>query len=98
MKKVFQIIEKIVYGIAALAIVLVVIMMFYGIITNTQQGWQKVIPYLYLAAFLFAIYKAVVIIFTSFYKIQITKRQEYLDAIEDSTPKCNYVCKGKKKV
>jgi len=51
MKKVFQIIEKIVYGIAALAIVLVVIMMVYGIITNTQQGWQKVIPYLYLAAF-----------------------------------------------
>ena len=62
MKKVFQIIEKIVYGIAALAIVLVVIMMVYGIIANTQQGWQKVIPYLYLAAFLFVIYKAVVII------------------------------------
>lgn len=82
MKKVFQIIEKVVYGIAALAIVLVVIMMVYGVITNTQQGWQKVIPYLYLAAFLFAIYKAVVIIFTSFYKIQITKRQEYLDAIK----------------
>ena len=82
MKKVFQIIEKIVYGIAALAIVLVVIMMVYGAITNTQQGWQKVIPYLYLAVFLFAIYKAVVIIFTSFYKIQITKRQEYLDAIK----------------
>ncbi len=38
MKKVFQIIEKIVYGIAALAIVLVVIMMVYGIIANTQQG------------------------------------------------------------
>ncbi len=81
MKKVFQIIEKIAYGIAALAIVLVVIMMVYSAFTNTQQGWQKVIPYLYLAAFLFAIYKAVVIIFTSFYKIQITKRQEYLDAI-----------------
>lgn len=30
----------------------------------------------------FAIYKALVIIFTSFYKIQITKRQEYLDAIK----------------
>ena len=44
---VFQIVEKIVYGIAALAIVLVVMMMVYGIITNTQQGWQKVIPYLY---------------------------------------------------
>lgn len=82
MKKVFQIIEKIVYGIAALAIVLVVIMMVYGVFTNTQQGWQKVILYLYLAAFLFAIYKAVVIIFTSFYKMQITKRQEYLDAIK----------------
>lgn len=81
MKKVFQIIEKIVYGIAALAIVLVVIMMVYGIIANTQQGWQKIIPYLYLAAFLFVIYKVLVIIFTSFYKIQITKRQEYLDAI-----------------
>lgn len=82
MVRLFKIIEKIVWVIAALAIVLVVIMMIYGIITNTQQGWQKVIPCLYLAAFLFAIYKAVVIIFTSFYKIQITKRQEYLDAIK----------------
>ena len=82
MVKLFKIIEKIVWVIAALAIVLVVIMMIYGVITNTQQGWQKVIPCLYLAAFLFAIYKAMVIIFTSFYKIQITKRQEYLDAIK----------------
>ena len=82
MVKFFKILEKIVWVIAALAIVLVVIMMIYGVITNTQQGWQKVIPYLYFAAFLFAIYKAVVIIFTSFYKIQITKRQEYLDAIK----------------
>ena len=53
MVKFFKIIEKIVWVIAALAIVLVVIMMVYGIIANTQQGWQKVIPYLYLAAFLF---------------------------------------------
>jgi len=82
MVKFFKIIEKIVWIIAALAIVLVVIMMVYGIITNTQQGWQEIIPYLYLAAFLFAVYKAVVIFFTSFYKIQITKRQEYLDAIK----------------
>jgi len=82
MVKLFKIIEKIVWVIAALAIVLVVIMMVYGIITNTQQEWQKVIPYLYLAAFLFTVYKAVVIFFTSFYKIQITKRQEYLDAIK----------------
>ena len=49
MVKLFKIIEKIVWVIAALAIVLVVIMMVYGIITNTQQEWQKVIPYLYLA-------------------------------------------------
>ena len=82
MVKLFNIIEKTVWVIAALAIVLVVIMMVYGIITNTQQEWQKVIPYLYLAAFLFTVYKAVVIFFTSFYKIQITKRQEYLDAIK----------------
>ena len=82
MVKLFKIIEKIVWVIAALAIVLVVIMMVYGIITNTQQGWQKVIPYLYFAAFLFTVYKVVVIFFTSFYKIQITKRQEYLDALK----------------
>ena len=82
MKKVLQIIEKIVYGIAALAIVLVVIMMACGLIANTLQEWQKVMPYLYFAAFLFASYKVVVIIFTSFYKIQITKRKEYLDTIK----------------
>ena len=82
MKKALQIIEKIVYGIAALAIVLVVIMMACGLITNTLQEWQKVMPYLYFAAFLFASYKVVVIIFTSFYKTQITKRKEYLDTIK----------------
>ena len=82
MKKVLQIIEKIVYGIAALAIVLIVIMMACGLIANTLQEWRKVMPYLYFAAFLFASYKVVVIIFTSFYKIQITKRKEYLDAIK----------------
>ena len=82
MKKVLQIIEKIVYGIAALAIVLVVIMMACGLIANTLQEWQKVMPYLYFAAFLFASYKVVVIIFTSFYKKQITKRKEYLDTIK----------------
>lgn len=36
MVKFFKIIEKIVWVIAALAIVLVVIMMVYGIIANTQ--------------------------------------------------------------
>ena len=82
MVKLFKIIEKIVWVIAALAIVLVVIMMACGLIANTQQEWQKVMPYLYFAAFLFASYKVVVIFFTSFYKIQITKRQEYLDAIK----------------
>ena len=82
MKKVLQIIEKIVYGIAALAIVLVVIMMACGLIANTLQEWQKVMPYLYFAAFLFASYKVVVIIFTSFYKKQITKRKEYLNTIK----------------
>ena len=82
MKKVLQIIEKIVYGIAALAIVLIVIMMACGLIANTLQEWRKVMPYLYFAAFLFASYKVVVIIFTSFYKIQITKRKEYLDTIK----------------
>ena len=82
MKKVLQIIEKIVYGIAALAIVLVVIMMACGLIANTLQEWRKVMPYLYFAAFLFASYKVVVIIFTSFYKKQITKRKEYLDTIK----------------
>ena len=41
MVKFFKIIEKIVWVIAALAIVLVVIMMIYGVITNTQQGMAE---------------------------------------------------------
>lgn len=81
MKKFFKIIEKIVYAIAAIAIVAVIVLIVLGASANMHIEWQKYVPYMYLAAFLFAIYKALVIIFSSFYKIEITKREDILDVM-----------------
>ena len=39
------------------------------------------IPYCYLGAAIVVLYKLVVLVFTSFYKIKIEKRKEYLDEI-----------------
>ena len=85
MKKFFKIIEKVVYAIAAIAIVAVIVLIILGASANMHIEWQKYVPYMYLAAFLFAVYKALVIIFSSFYKIEITKREELLDVMNSFT-------------
>ena len=87
MKKFFKIIEKVVYAIAAIAIVAVIVLIILGVSANMHIEWQKYVPYMYLAAFLFAVYKALVIIFSSFYKIEITKREELLDVMNSTQGK-----------
>ena len=87
MKKFFKIIEKVVYAIAAIAIVAVIVLIILGASANMHIEWQKYVPYMYLAAFLFAVYKALVIIFSSFYKIEITKWEELLDVMNSTQGK-----------
>ena len=81
MIKVFKILEKVVYGIAALAIVAVLGMLLIGVISNVHIDWARIFPWLYLVAAVCVLYKAVVIFFSSFYQIQITKRKDLLDTL-----------------
>lgn len=81
MIKVFKILEKVVYGIAALAIVAVLGMLLIGVISNVHIDWARIFPWLYLVAAVCVLYKAVVILFSSFYQIQITKRKDLLDTL-----------------
>ena len=76
-----------VYAIAAIASVAVIVLIILGASANMHIEWQKYVPYMYLAAFLFAVYKALVIIFSSFYKIEITKREELLDVMNSTQGK-----------
>ncbi len=83
--KVFQkIIEKIVYGIAALAIVAALAMMIIGAFVNLDKVEKELLsymPYFYICATIVLLYKIVVLVFTSFYQIKIEKRKDYLDVI-----------------
>ena len=81
MVKIFKIIEKVVYGITALAVVAVLGMLLIGIIANVHIDWARVFPLLYLVAAVCVLYKIVVISFSSFYQIQITRRKDLLDTL-----------------
>ena len=76
--KFFKIIEKRVYGIAALA------MMIIGAFVNLDKVEKELLsymPYFYICATIVLLYKIVVLVFTSFYQIKIEKRKDYLDVI-----------------
>ena len=82
--KFFKIIEKIVYGIAALAIVAALAMMIIGAFVNLDKVEKELLsymPYFYICATIVLLYKIVVLVFTSFYQIKIEKRKDYLDVI-----------------
>ena len=84
MVKFFKIIEKIVYGIAALAIVAALAMMIIGAFVNLDKVEKELLsymPYFYICATIVLLYKIVVLVFTSFYQIKIEKRKDYLDVI-----------------
>ncbi len=81
MVKVFKIIEKVVYCVTALTIVAVLGMLILGAIANLHIDWARVFPLLYLVAAVCVLYKIVVISFSSFYQIQITRRKDLLDTL-----------------
>lgn len=87
MVKVFKIIEKVVYGITALAVVAVLGMLLIGVIANVHIDWARVFPWLYLVAAVCVLYKIVVISFSSFYQIQITRRKNLLDILNPANVK-----------
>ena len=87
MIKVFKIIEKVVYCVTALTIVAVLGMLILGAIANLHIDWARVFPLLYLVAAVCVLYKIVVIFFSSFYRIQITRRKDQLDTLNPANVK-----------
>ena len=84
MVKFFKILEKIVWVIAALAIVAALAMMIIGAFVNLEKVEKELMsymPYFYIGATIVLLYKIVVLVFTSFYQIKIEKRKDYLDVI-----------------
>ena len=84
MVKFFKIIEKIVWVIAALAIIAALAMMIIGTFVNHEKIEKELLsymPYFYIGATIVLLYKIVVLVFTSFYQIKIEKRKDYLDVI-----------------
>lgn len=84
MVKFFKIIEKIVWVIAALAIIAALAMMIIGAFVNLEKIEKELLsymPYFYIGATIVLLYKIVVLVFTSFYQIKIEKRKDYLDVI-----------------
>ena len=79
-----KILEKIVWVIAALAIVAVLAIMIIGAFVNLEKVEKELMsymPYFYIGATIVLLYKIVVLVFTSFYQIKIEKRKDYLDVI-----------------
>ena len=84
MVKFFKILEKIVWVIAALAIVAALAMMIIGAFVNLEKVEKELMsymPYFYIGATIVLLYKIVVLVFTSFYQIKIEKRKDYLDVL-----------------
>lgn len=84
MVKFFKILEKIVWVIAALAIVAALAMMIIVAFVNLEKAEKELMsymPYFYIGATIVLLYKIVVLVFTSFYQIKIEKRKDYLDVI-----------------
>ena len=87
MVKFFKIIEKIVWVIAALAIVAILAMVFIGAFANFDKvhaEWSSYLPYLYGAAAIVVIYKIIVLHFTSIYQKEIDAKIGVLTSLVDS--------------
>lgn len=90
MVKLFKIIEKVVWVIAALAIVAILAMVFIGAFANfdkVQAEWSSYLPYLYGAAAIVVIYKIIVLHFTSIYQKEIDAKIGVLTSLIDSQKK-----------
>ena len=75
---------KIVWVIAALAIVAALAMMIIGAFVNLEKVEKELMsymPYFYIGATIVLLYIILVLVFTSFYQIKIEKRKDYLDVL-----------------
>ena len=89
MIKFFKIIEKIVWGIAALAIVAILAMVFIGAFANFDkvQIDSSYMLYIYVAAAIVVIYKIVVLYFSSIYQTEIDAKTGVLSSLVDAQKK-----------
>lgn len=90
MVKLFKIIEKVVWVIAALTIAAVLAMAFIVAFANldkAQFDWSSYIPYFYGAAAVVVLYKIVVLYYTSFYQTKIDEKTGMLVSLDDEMKK-----------
>ena len=91
MVKSFIIIEKIVWVIAALAIVAVLAMVLIGAFANldkAQLDRSSYIPCFYVSAAVVVLYKIVVMYYTSFYQTGIDEKTGMLASLDDEMKRC----------
>ena len=81
MDKFFKIFETILCFTMMLALVIVLILWITGVNATPMEWTLKILPYFYVVAAIVVLYKIVVLFFTSFYQIKISKRKDYLDEI-----------------
>lgn len=99
MIKLFKVIEKVVWVIAALAIVAVLAMIFIGAFASfdmNQVVWSSYVPYLYGAAAIVVFYKIIVLYFTSFYQTEIDEKKGVLASLIDAQKKEHTVSQNEK--
>ncbi len=90
MVKLFKIIEKVVWVIAALTTAAVLAMVFIVAFANldkAQFDWSSYIPYFYGAAAVVVLYKIVVLYYTSFYQTEIDEKTGMLVSLDDEMKK-----------
>ena len=81
MGKFFNILETILYFTMILALVIVIILWITGVNATPMEWTYRILPYFYVVAAIIVLYKIVVLFFTSFYQIKISRRKNYLDEI-----------------
>lgn len=84
MRKIFKIVEKIVWALVIIAIIIVFVLVAIGIIAKADNVWDRInpyIPYLYLIAAIFVAFKGVILIVQMHYESKIENGTMHLHAI-----------------
>lgn len=84
MRKFFKIIEKIVWALVIIAIIIVLALVTFGIIADPSAIWARVkpfIPYCYLVAAIFVAFKASILGVQIYLEIKIEEKTNYLQNV-----------------
>jgi len=84
MRKIFKIVEKIVWALVIIAIIIVFVLVAIGIIAKADNVWDRInpyIPYLYLIAAIFVAFKGVILIVQMHYESKIENGTMHLKKI-----------------